>query len=145
MLNPAGKVLRAVGKERWNWTLKEALSFDAVTFTDFLEAPDSNSRPSGRAIPRAKAVLTPRSSPELSARGSRSQLAAGAGQGHQQHLWGSGRHWGAAPHPQPGSAVPAQEHPPSLTEPSIARRMLELFRSLWITWLEWRKSRPCRH
>lgn len=145
VLNPAAKVLRAVAKERWKWTLKGALSFHAVAFSDSLEASDSNSRPSGRDTPRAKPLLTPCSSPELSARGSRSQLAAGAGHCHQQHLWGSGRHWEAAPHPQPGSAVPDQEHPPSLTEPSVPRRMLELFRSLWITRFEWRKSRPCRH
>lgn len=145
VLNAAGKVLRAVAKERWKWILKGTLSFRAVAFTDCPEASDSNCHPSGRDTPRAKALLPPCSSPELSARGSRSQLAAGAGHCPQQHLWGSGRHWEAAPQPQPGSARPDQEHPPSLTEPSIASRMLELFRSLWITRLEWRKSRPCRH
>lgn len=33
----------------------------------------------------------------------------------------------------------------SLTDPSIPRRMLSLFISLWITWLECRKSRAWRH
>lgn len=58
VLNPAGKVLRAVAKERCNWTLKETLSFHAVAFTDCLEDLDSNSHPSGRAIARAKPLLT---------------------------------------------------------------------------------------
>lgn len=67
VLNPAGKVLRAVGKARWKWTLKGTLSFHAVAFSDSLEASDSNSRPSARATARAKPLLTPCSSPELSA------------------------------------------------------------------------------
>ncbi len=33
----------------------------------------------------------------------------------------------------------------SLTDPSIPKRMLSLFISLWITWLECRKSRAWRH
>lgn len=33
----------------------------------------------------------------------------------------------------------------SFTDPSIPKRMLSLFMSLWITWLECRKSKAWRH
>lgn len=67
VVKSAGKVHRAVAKERWNWTLTETLSFHAVAFTDSHGALDSHCRPSGRARARAKALLAPCSSPELSA------------------------------------------------------------------------------
>lgn len=64
----------------------------------------------------------------------------------QHHFGGTSHHSKPAWHPT--SLEPcagARMYQPSLTEPSLLRRMLQLFTSRWIMRFEWRKSRPCKH